>query len=752
MRRSAVLSVVLLASLSITLAGAAVAEEPQKRLTLEAIADGSLTAPEPSQVRWVDDGRIAYFLSAESDADEDGDDGEDDGNGGGRDLWVMDAVTGEKEVLVPAEVLREIAPSASQAGVSPRERTNRSRFRVPDYRFSPDGGSILFPGSGRLVLYRLEDGETTVLAPEKRGVRDPKFTPDGAQVVFVHEHDLWIVPAAGGEARRLTRGGNELLLHGGVDWVYAEEFGVRSGYHVSPDGRHVAFLEMDLDSVPTYPITDQLSWQATVDLQRYPRPGDPNPKVRVGIVDVESGRTAWLDRAAEYVPRVDWAGPGRLAVQLMNRGQDELELVLADPAGRSRTVLTERDDHWVDVTDDLTFLEGGERFLWTSARSGLRHVYLYGADGALIRQLTRGDFRVGEVAGVDEGPRVDEEGGFVYYTANADNLLGADLYRVKLEGSEPERLTREKGTHQISMNPAATAWIDQFSTLDVSRVRRRTVHDPGSGHVAELWRDLDLTEYGLVQPQLTELRAPDGALVRLQLMTPPELEQGKKVPVVVYVYGMAGFPTIRDGLRGNVRRTLFHHFLVQQGYVVAYVDDRSSSIPGHKHAVSADGDVGPVAAADARVAVEHLRSLPYVDGERIGIWGWSGGGFSAAFQLGHTDLYKVGVAGAPVTDWRLYDSIYTERYMGLPRDDPEAYDRTSALLGAPDMNGRLLLIHGTHDDNVHPQNTLKMVDALIKARKPFEVMLYPNQTHGISGADHNLHLYRLIFEFFERHL
>jgi dipeptidyl-peptidase-4 len=303
------------------------------------------------------------------------------------------------------------------------------------------------------------------------------------------------------------------------------------------------------------------------------------------------------------------------------------------------------------------------------------------------------------------------------------------------------------------MSPEATAYVDAFSSLELAEVGRRTVVDLASGRATEIYRERDVAaEYDLVQPRMSELATPDGALVRMLTMAPREIAAGARLPVVVYVYGMAGFPTIRDAWSPS-RRNLFHQLLVQHGYLVVHVDDRSSSLPGHQYAVLADHAVGPVAAADHRLAVEHLRSLPYVDGERIAVWGWSGGGFTTAYHMARSGgLFRVGIAGAPVTDWHLYDSIYTERYMGLPQDDPEAYERTSAVAGAAGLEGRLLLIHGTHDDNVHPQNTLKMADALIRARKQFDLMLYPNKTHGISGEGPNVHLYTLIFDYLERHL
>ncbi len=744
MRNSRVLWVVVCLMATGLLSPAVDAKETHKALTIEAIFDDGLAADEPSQLAWTPDGRLTYFLETEGPAGEPAADSEDDAEEG-RDLWIVDLESGDKKILVTAEELAAMAPSPSQAGVDEREKTRRTRFEVSAYHFSPDGSQILFTSSGRVLLYHLADKEATVLAPSKTDVLDPKFSPDGESIAFVVDHDIWVVPVAGGEAKQLTHGGHELLLHGDLDWVYPEEFGVRTGYHWSPDSRHIAFLEMDQSSVPTYPITEQLAWQATVELQRYPQPGAPNPRVRVGIVAVDTARTVWLDRAAEYIPRFDWADAENLAVQLLDRHQEALELVLADPTnGRSRSVFFERDPHWVDITNDLTFLADGQHFLWTSQRSGLRHLYLYQRDGELVRQLTEGEFRLAAIEGVDE------DGGWVYFSSNEDNLLGRDLYRIKLDGSAKERLTREKGTHAIDMSPSATAWVDQYSALDPSVVRRRTVHHPASGANIEIFRDHDLSDYGLVQSEIRELEAPDGATVRVLLMQPAKLKRGKKYPMLIYVYGMAGVPTIRDTRRGS--RHLFHQFLVQQGYIVGYIDDRSSAIPGHKHAALADHNIGPIAAADAAVAVEYFSALPQVDGDRLAVWGWSGGGFSTCFQMGHTDLYKVGIAGAPVTDWRLYDSIYTERYMGLPDEQTEAYIRTSAVQGAADVKGRLLLIHGTHDDNVHPQNTLQMINGLIEHRKQFDLMLYPNKTHGITGADHNVHLYTMIFEYLERHL
>ena len=708
------------------------AAQKKEPLTIEGIFGGGRRSgpPAPSATRWSPDGKsLTYFLRGEK----------------GRDLWIHDLATGEKKILVSADQLRKIAPPP--AGETERERTFRTRFGVAAYRWSPGSKALMFSSGGRMFHYDIAGGEAKQIAPGMGGVKDPRYSPDAKRVAFVYKHDVWVAPTGGGKAKQVTFGGHELLLHGEFDWVYQEELRSRgaffSGYSWSPDSRHIAFLELDESVVPIYPITEQVSRQASYDLQRYPKPGDPNPKARAGIVNVETGKTVWIDRAAEYIPRLGWAGASNALIHLMNRNQNEVELIFVDPAtGKSRTFLTETDKYWVNIRDDHRFLAGGKEFLWTSERSGFRHIYIYNRDGALDRQITSGDW---QVTGV---PAVDEDAGWIYYTSNEANPIGGDLYRIRLDGSGQERITQEKGSHGINMNPAATAYLDRFSSLrDPGQTTLRHI---SSGRSEIFTPGQSNDKYDLVEPELKMIDTPDGAKVSLHILKPRKLEPGKKYPVLVYVYGMPGFPTIRDAAAG--RRGLWHQFLVQQGYIVVQMDDRTASIWGHKYAALGFHNIGPVAIKDHAVGVEYLKSLPYVDGGRMGVWGWSGGGFTTTFLMTHSKLFKVGVAGAPVTDWRLYDSIYTERYMGVPEDDPEAYDRTSSVKGAENYSGRMLIIHGTHDDNVHPQNTIQLIDALIKNKKQFEIMFYPNKTHGISGSSAQVHLYTMFYSFLERYL
>ena len=299
-----------------------------------------------------------------------------------------------------------------------------------------------------------------------------------------------------------------------------------------------------------------------------------------------------------------------------------------------RSVFFERDPHWLNISNDLLFLSNGEEFLWTSERTGFRHIYRYRRDGQLVRQLTSGEWEVQGLEGMDE------EGGWVYYTSRENNVLGNDLYRIRLDGSGKQRVTQEKGTHGITMNPAATAYTNLYSGLD--KVPELSLRNLASENRVAIHAARSVDGYDLVTPEPVELKAPDGGLIRVMLLKPHKLAPGKKLPVVVYVYGMAGVPIIRDAWGRS--RYLFHQYLVQQGYVVAYFDDRASSLRGHQHEVAAYRNLGPTALADYRVGVEWLRSLPFVDPERIAVWGWSGGGFSTSFALTHSDLFKVGIA------------------------------------------------------------------------------------------------------------
>ncbi len=740
------LALLLVVALAAPLAAQTPKTTAKKSLRLEEIfTEAGLTGRMPTQMRWSPDGkRLTYILQEDA--------------GERRDLWVVEAETGKKRVLVSYEELTKLAP-AYEGVQDEREKERLLRYAVAAYVWSPDSKQILFTSAGWLYLYDLASGASKALASSKQGVRDPKFSPDGKWISFVYEHDLWTVATSGGDPKRLTQGGSELVLHGDLDWVYPEELDVRTGYQWSPNSQRIAFLELDQQQVPTYPISDLVPLPAEVDFQRYPKAGDPNPRARVGIVEMAAverggasmGEVQWLDRTAEYIPRFEWVDAGRLAVQLLDRAQTTLELAIFDAKqGRSETLLVERDPYWINVTNDLTFLPERQEFLWTSERSGFSHIYLYGMDGKLKRALTEGEWEVDGIEGVDT------KSGWVYYSSTERNPLGRNLHRVKLDGSGKELMTQAEGTHAITMNSTADAFVDNYSAMaQVPEVRVR--HLPSGQATVAHWAK-SVEGYEMVVPSLVELKAPDGALVRGLLLKPKEVEPAhkggkaaaRKYPVVIRVYGGPHAPMIRDGWAGWAY--LFEQYLVQEGFVTLWVDDRASSLLGHKYEAALRRAYGPTALADHRVAVEWLKTQPFVDPERIAIWGWSGGGFSTCFALTHSDLFKVGIAVAPVTDWHLYDSIYTERYMGLPQQEKEAYEKTSCVKAAANLSGHLLLVHGTADDNVHIQNTEQFIQALIQASKPYDLWIYPQKTHSIRGGKTQLHLFRSMTEYLKKHL
>ncbi|MBI1353163.1 MAG: prolyl oligopeptidase family serine peptidase [Acidobacteria bacterium] len=720
----------------LALAASAPPAFPQMQLKLEEIVrEPGPTGPAPTQLRWSPDGgTLAYILQEAEDTER-------------RNLWVLDAETGEKRILLSHDQLTRLAPAVDDATTDERERERLKRYSVASYLWSKDSQFLLLVSSGQLYLYDIAAERPRAVAPEHNGVRDPQFSPDGRWISFVYKHDIWLAPTAGGDVRQLTRGGTEDVLHGDLDWIYPEELTLRSGYAWSPDSRHVAFYEIDQRQVPRQPIRTLDGWRSTVDMQRYPFAGDPGPKVRIGVVEARpsrGGEVVWLQLdAPEYVPRIAWANDETVAVQTLDRAQRRLQVVAANAAyGHARLLFEETDPHWINITDDWRFLGADRGLLWTSERSGLRRIERRDDEGRLLGEVTSGEWEVQQIAGVDK------EGGWIYYVSNEANPIGADLYRIRFNGEDKELLTSGEGTHTVLLNADFTAFSDEFSTLT----------DPGGldvvqiegGKRFEVHRARDIE--GLIEPELSTIEGADGGTIRILLLKPKKIEAGRKLPLLLYVYGGPHAPTIRDAFEAGRSRGLFHQYLAQNGYVVAQVDDRASALRGHRYEAALERDYGPTALRDQVAAAEHLKKLPFVDPERVGLWGWSGGGFSTCFALTHSKTFRAGAAVAPVTDWRLYDSIYTERYMGRPEDEAEAYQRTSCVEAAGDLHGRLLLVHGTADDNVHVENTLKMTDALIEAGKLYDLQLYPGKTHGIAGDEARLHLYRTLEGFFGRWL
>ncbi|HEV3254797.1 MAG TPA: S9 family peptidase [Candidatus Acidoferrales bacterium] len=666
-------------------------------------------------------------------------------------LLVMDASTGETRVLVPGDKLGSLLPPPKG---KPSQATGLGRRPPESYFWAPDGNALLFAGGGDLVWLNLKTMEATPLVHGESDVQDPKISPDGRWVSYLQDYNLWVVGIDKPQPKQLTRGGNEDILEGQLDWVYPEELDLGTAYWWAPDSSHLAFLEMDERPVTKYPIVNLDT--GAVETTRYPQAGEANPVVRVGVVGVEGGKTRWIDTGSNndvYLARVTWLPDGqRLAIQRLNRGQDRLDLLLADAStGSSQTILTEQDPHWINVTDDLHFFSDGTRFLWTSERTGYRHIYLYDISGRQLDQLTSGDWEVtgsrGFGPGSDNGLAVDEGRGYAYFFSNKDNITETQFYRLSLRDKSITRLTKEAGSHFAVIAPDASAYVDIYSN-SMTPSRQDLFRADGS-RIAVINENKvpELAEYQLSPVEFMKVPADDGTSLQAAMIKPPGFDPAHKYPVLIAVYGGPHAQVVRNAWGGT--GFLWHQMMAQKGYIIFSLDNRGSFGRGHAFETPLYRHFGKIELADQLAGVKYLKSQPYVDGSRIGIFGWSYGGYMTLTALFDApDAFKAGVAGAPVTDWRLYDTIYTERYMGRPQDNADGYKDSSPVTHAARLKAHLMEIHGTGDDNVHFANTAELLNELIEAGKyPDVLMVFPGRGHGASDPPAQKVLYERITRF-----
>ena len=716
------------------------ANQPKQPLTIEAIfADGGITGRAPEAVQWSSDGKKLTFVKR----DDSGEHGE---------LWYVDTATGEKKVLVTEAKLASLAPDASKIK-DEREKERVLRYHVAAYVWSPDSKSLLFDSNGQLWVYSLENGVSVQFTSSPDPSEDPKFSPDGNHIAYLRKHNLYTQPLAAQSGHQLTDDTDETLLNGEVDWVYAEELEVRSNYFWSPDSKDIVFLQMNEKQVPTYPITDWLPTHPKVELEKYPKVGDPNPEVRLGVISAKGGHPKWISLTNDtdiYIPRFGWVRDGILWAEVLNRAQDTMDLYFIDAkSGRSRKVLTESSPgNWVNVNDVFRVLKSGDRFLWSSWRDGHTHLYLYSfdkqnplnADAKLERQLDKGDYEVLTVEAVDENA--------VYFTSNQDDPRRRGVFSVGLDGGDVRRLSQPDGWHTASFSDDGKHWLDRFS--NASTPPKWSLCGGDGGPCSTVWESRAVGDYGLLPQKFLEFKADDGTTLYGELLLPPNAPSAK-LPVVMYVYSGPAAQVVTDDWDGTT--FLFHEFLLQKGFAVFSVDNRGTPNRGRTFSASIYHQYGVVELKDQLAALNQLLAqYPQLDKDRVAFWGWSGGGTMTLYGLTHSDAFKAGVAVAPVTDPRNYDSVYTERYLGLLKDSPKAYEQGNLPKVAGQLHGSLFLVHGTSDDNVHFQNSVQMIDALIKADKPFRLMIYPNKTHGIAGKAARTHLFQLIEHHFETEL
>lgn len=586
-----------------------------------------------------------------------------------------------------------------------------------------------------------------------------KFSPDATKVGYVHERNVYVQNLADQKIVRLTASDAPTKINGTFDWAYEEEFSLHDGFRFSPDGKRIAFWEIDASGIELFPIIDNTSTlYPKIQYIPYPKVGTTNPAAKIGIIDLESLATTWAkipgDVRERYLPRMAWVDSSQVAIQHLNRLQNHWKLYLADAgSGDAKAILEDKDAAWLDVHDESTWLKDKSQFLWLSAKSGWRHLYLVSRDGQSIVPITSGQFDVIEVLGIDEEERL------VYFHASPDNATQKYLYRINLNGSGLMRVTpaNQPGTHRYVLSPdrkRALVTVSRFAEPPRTDVVRL------SDHSLEFVIDAnDALKRKVAESQLPEhefFRVDIGQGVELDAwcIRPPNFDPSAKYPLIVFVYGEPAGQTVLDQWGGD--RSLWHHMLAQQGYVVMSFDNRGTPSPrGREWRKSVYRQIGVLASADQAAAVKSvLASRSYLDASRIGIWGWSGGGSMTLNMLfRYPDIYASGVSVAPVPNQLYYDTIYQERYMGLPTENAEGYRLGSPITFAHQLKGDLLLIHGTGDDNCHYQTSELLINELIKHNKPFSMFAYPNRTHAIrEGENTTRHLYQMITSHFQRTL
>jgi dipeptidyl-peptidase-4 len=713
-----------------------VAQQPAptgKALTVERIySQPSLSGRLTRGLSWTPDGKqLSYFETKGS------------GKEAKTELWEMDAASRERRLLVDSDKLESILPPDTS---KPTQATGLGRRAPSQYQWAPDGAGILFQGPTALAWLDVKSQSGRTLVSGKAAIADPKISPDGRFVSFVRGHNLWVVNLADGKERAITQGGTEEIRKGELDWVYPEELECKTGYWWAPDSSMIAYLEMDERKVSQYPMVDFSSPSGEAEMERYPTAGGANPIVKVSVVSLSGGEPRVMDIGAEsdiYIPRVNWLTDSkRVAIQRLNRNQTTLDLLIAEAhTGKSRTALSQSDSNWINVSDDLYFLKDGKRFLWSSEGSGYRHLYLYDLEGKQVAQLTKGEWEVSAVDAVDEAKRL------VYFTATEKSPLERQVYCVAFDGGGFTRLTKDEGTHAAVFGPNAASFYDTYSSVAAPPRQDLYRADGSRITVVDENKIAELAEYHLVPMEFFTVKSRDGVQLNASMIKPPDFNPQKKYPVLVYTYGGPHAQVVRNAWGGA--NFLWHELMAQKGYIIFSVDNRGSAGRGHAFESPLHFRMGAQELSDQRDGVQYLKSLPYVDANRIGIWGWSYGGhmtLHAMFEAG--DDFKVGFAGGPVTDWRYYDSIYTERYLGLPQKNEKAYQDSSPVKYAAQLKGKLMIAHGTGDDNVHFANTLSVINDLIEAGKYVEVLAFPGRGHGVSDPPARRVLMRRVTQFF----
>ena len=736
-------------------AAATAAGSPAAELTIDRLFDApALSGPSITALQISPDAtRVTYLRGKPDDKDR-------------LDLWEYNLHDKTEHILVDSKVLAPAGAKLSAEEIDRRERQRTASLSgILEYSFAPSGKALLFPLNGRLYHYDLAKSPANALTEITAGtagfVTDAGISPHGGFVAYIRDQNLHVYDLAARTDKALTQDGGGAIKNGMAEFVAQEEMDRSTGYWWSPDERHIAFARVD-----ETPVKESRRFEISADNvetfpQRYPTAGGPNVLIRLGVSDIHTGAVTWIDLGSDpdiYVARVNWLPDGKtLAVQRESRDQRRLDLLFANvETGESRVVLTETSATWIDLNDELSFLHKSKEFVWASARDGFLHLYLYDYQGHLVRRLTEGpwmvdDFRARAIKAIDEKHRR------IYFSATEKSPVERQLYRTSLDTKDPrriERITQEPGVHGVTFARDAAFYVDNFTS--VTQPPQVSLHSADGRLMAYLVENrLDASHPDAPYladnsvPEFGALPAADGQLLQYRLFKPAHFDHARRYPAIIDVYGGPSVERVLDAWTGSS----FTQILTRAGYVVFQLDNRGSAFRGSAFQAPIHGRLGEVEVEDQVTGAKWLASQSFVDATRLGVWGWSYGGYLTLMMMFKApDVFRAGVSGAPVTDWSLYDTHYTERYLGRPADNRAGYDASSVLPYAQGLRGKLLVIHGMSDDNVLFLHSTKLFRKLQDLNKPFEVMVYPGAKHGLIRQHDGRHAYATMLRFFDANL
>ena len=633
-------------------------------------------------------------------------------------------------------------------------------IKMSSYHWTHDGEYLLITGPSNSIwrhssqapyyLMNVKTKQITALADNSPLLRNVKLSPDGSMVGYVRDHNIYIMNLSSGKEKALTKDGTANVLNGEFDWVYEEEFGLADAWRWSPDSKKIAFWRFDQTRVKEFNLINETYLYNKVSKLKYPKVSGQNALIKIGVIDLKKRRTKWMDLGKDediYIPRIFWTNSSStLALVRLNREQNHLDMLMANTkSGKTEVIISDDDPCYVDVQHDISFLKNRDEIVFSSESSGYRHAYIYDYNGKMVKQVTSGDWEITEIVGVDE----PED--WLYFYGKLDSPMEQHIYRVQLDGANLTRISNQAGWHTPRFSPDFRYFIDTYSN---TQTPPKTILNKSDGNLIQVIDSGEMDAWinrNITYPEFQKVTTDDGVELNAYLLKPSNFDPQKKYPVLVYGYGGPGSQKVVN--RWKDYRDNWHQYMSEQGYLIFCLDNRGTGGRGKNFENLAYGDLSKWSVYDQIQGAKYLSSLPYVDGDRLGFWGWSGGGYlTIGLMTRAADYFKVGISVAPVTDFKTYDTIWTERHMGMIHTNESGYEKANLNNYADLLKGKLLIIHGTQDDNVHYQNTLFFIDKCIELNKPIDSFFYPNRNHSIRGGNTRLHLFSKMTEYITTNL